>query len=180
MNKWTTVALAGALASCSAAAEPPKAVATSAVATSVGSPQASFAQYHTFSFGLADPPKAGYEVTPRSLEVERRLRPIVLESLKAHGYSESESGGDFVVKLVTGTGPASTQGPAERAVATGLARGFIGINIYDGPTGAQVWQGSAFAEIDPEKIDDSLLRLGVTHMLAGFPSKDAAGVASTR
>jgi hypothetical protein len=119
-------------------------------------------------------------VTPRSLEVERRLRPIVLESLKARGYAESDSSGDFVVKLVTGTGPASTQGPAERAMPTGLARGFIGINIYDGPTGAQVWQGSAFAEIDPEKIDDSLLKMGVTHMLAGFPSRDPRNAVSSR
>ena len=178
MDKWIAVALVGALASCSTAAEPAK--APKATATSVASPHASFAQYQTFSFGLADPPKAGYEVTPRSLEVERRLRPIVLESLKAHGYTESDSSGDFVVKLVTGTGAAFTQGTLERATPTGLARGFIGINIYDGPTGAQVWQGSAFAEIDPEKIDDSLLKLGVTHMLADFPSKSAAGVASAR
>jgi hypothetical protein len=168
MANWTTLALLGALTACSTAAPPPR-----GVATSVASPHASFAQYHTFSFGLADPPKAGYEVTPRSLEVERRLRPLVLEALKARGYVANDTNGDFIVKLATGTGELQSPSP-ERAVQTGLARGYLGIDIYDGPTGAEVWQGSAFAEIDPEKIDDSLLKLGVTHMLADFPPRDAS------
>jgi hypothetical protein len=46
--------------------------------------------YHTFSFGLSDQPKPGYQVTPRSLEVQRRLRPAVLEALQQHGYVEDE------------------------------------------------------------------------------------------
>ena len=175
MNQWTTALLAGALTACCATAAPPP---PRGVATTVAAPHASFAQYRTFSFGLAEPPKPGYEVTPQSLEVQRRLRPLVQEELKERGYTASDENGDLIVKLLGGTGAASTTQGAERAIATGLARGFIGVDIYDRANGAQVWQGSAFAEIDPEKIDDSLLKLGVTHMLGGFPQKSGAGVAS--
>lgn len=170
--KWMALALLGAVTSCSAAAVPPQ-----GVATSIAAPHASFTSYHTFSFGLAEQPKAGYEVTPRSLDVQRRLRPVVLEALQGRGYVEDQSKADFIVKLSAGTG-AEASSAAERAVPTGLARGFIAIHIYDGPTGAEVWQGSAFAEIDPEKIDDSLLKMGVSHMLADFPAKGNAGVAT--
>lgn len=171
--KWMALVLLGSVTSCSSAAVPP----SKAVASSVASPHAPLASYRSFAFGLADPPKAGYEVTPRSLEVQRRLRPVVLAALQGRGYSEDESKADFIVKLTSGTGEIPPQG-AERAVPTGLARGFIGIDIYDAAAGTEVWQGSAFAEIDPEKIDDSLLKMGVMHMLADFPARDTGGVAS--
>jgi hypothetical protein len=176
--KWIAVALVGALTSCSAVAPP-----TKTAATVVASPHASLASYHTFSFGLSDPPKEGYEVTPRSLEVQRRLRPVVLTALEQRGYTADDAGGDLVVKLAAGTGPDQHQSEefnAERAVPTGLARGYIGIDIYDRSTGSEVWQGSAFAEIDPAKIDDSLLQMGVNHMLKDFPARDTGGVASSR
>jgi len=170
--KWMAVVLLGAVTSCSAATVP-----TKAVTTGVAAPNASFASYHTFSFGLSDQPKTGYEVTARSLEVQRRLRPLVQEALQGRGYQEDDTKGDFVVKLATGTGAVLRPG-AERVVGTPLAQGYIGIDIYDASSGGQVWQGSAFAEIDPEKVDDSLLKMGVAHMLATFPRRDVAGVAS--
>jgi hypothetical protein len=176
--KWIAIALMGALTCCSAVAPP-----TKTAATVVASPHASLASYHTFSFGLSDPPKEGYEVTPRSLEVQRRLRSVVLTALVLRGYTADDVGGDFVVKLAAGTGPDQYQGgqlDGERAIPTGLARGFIGIDIYDRSTGTEVWQGSAFAEIDPAKIDDSLLQMGVNHMLKDFPARDTGGVASSR
>ena len=175
MSQWTTALLFGALTACNATAEPPPA---HAVATTVAAPHAPFAKYRTFSFGLAEPPKPGYEITRGSLDVQRRLRPLVQDELKERGYTASDANGDFIVKLAGGTGPVPNPAP-DRAIATGIARGFIGLDIYDGATGTQVWQGSAFAEIDPDKVDDSLLKLGVTHMLAGFPQKNGDGVAST-
>ena len=171
--KWMAVVLLGAVTSCSSATVP-----TKAVATRVAAPNASFASYRTFSFGLADQPKTGYEVTPRSLEVQRRLRPLVQEALQGRGYQE-DAKGDFVVKLATGTGSVQRPG-AERVIGTPLAQGYIGIDIYDASSGGEVWQGSAFAEIDPEKVDDSLLKMGVAHMLENFPPRDAAGLASVR
>lgn len=168
--KWMTLVLAGALTACGAADPAPK----KAVVSSVASPNASFASFRTFSFGLADPPRAGYEVTSRSLEVQRRLRVVVQNALQERGFTEAADKSDFVVKLAAGSGMASNPSP-ERTMAPAL--GFIGINIYDSPSGTEVWQGSAFAEIDPAKIDDTLLQRGVDHMLDGFRAGPAAGVA---
>jgi hypothetical protein len=172
--KWIGVALLGTATSCSTAAVPSK-----TTATSIASPRTEVARYRTFSFGLADQPKTGYEVTPRSLEVQRRLRPVVLDALLDRGYVEDPNQSDFIVKLAAGTGELANPA-AERAVPTGLARGFIGIDVYDASTGTEVWKGSAFAEIDPEKIDDSLLKMGVSHMLADFPFRDTPGVAKNQ
>ncbi|HEX2672137.1 MAG TPA: DUF4136 domain-containing protein [Polyangiaceae bacterium] len=163
------------MTACATAAPPNK-----PVATSVAAPHASLASYHTFSFGLSDQPKPGYQVTPRSLEVQRRLRPAVLAALQQHGYAEDENNkGDFIVKLAAGTGMIENPA-AERAVPGGPARGFIGIHIYDAQAGTEVWQGSAFAEIDPEKIDDALLRMGVEHMMADFPTRSESPVANAK
>ena len=164
--KWITAALLCSMTSCSTAVVP-----TKTTATSIKSPHVSLASYQTFSFGLPDQPKAGYDVTSRSLEVQRRLRPVVLEALQGRGYKEDETKSDLIVKLAAGTGAAPNP-ELERSRKTGLARGFIGISVYEAATGTEVWQGSAFAEIDPEKIDDSLLKMGVSHMLADFPSRD--------
>ena len=170
--KWMKLAFFGAVTSCSTAAMPSKTAATSFAA-----PRSSLAGYHAFSFGLADQPKTGYEVTPRSLEVQRRLRPVVLEAFRGRGYVEDQTRPDFIVKLAAGTGELPKPG-LEHTAPTSHARGFIGIDVYDASTGTQVWKGSAYAEIDPEQIDDSLLKMGVTHMLSDFPSRDLATLAA--
>jgi hypothetical protein len=92
------------------------------------------------------------------------------------GYVEEETKSDIIVKVAAGTG-AIPNPAADRALPGGPARGFIVIHIYDAPTGTEVWQGSAFAEIDPEKIDDALLKMGVEHMMAEFPTRKPAPVA---
>ena len=173
--KWMLLALAGALAGCSTNVQAPK-----TTATTIAAPHASLASYRSFSFGPSDPPKVGYEVTPRSLEVQRRLRSVVLSALQQRGYQANDAQGDLVVKLAAGTGPEVLAGErgVERATPTGLARGYIGINVYEGSTGTEVWQGSAFAEIDPAQIDDSLLEMGVAHMLQDFPTRAPESVAS--
>jgi hypothetical protein len=174
-NKWICFLMLG-LSSCGAAEQKP-----AGVATSFAAPHASFQNYRTFSFGLADQPKPGYEVTQRSLEVAQRLQPIVLEALRARGYENQEGPGDFVVKLVTGTGRGQTRpsrgyqasgGPAAETRNANAAVGFVGINVYDAPTGVQVWQGTAFAEVDLRRIDDDLLEMAVAHMLSSFPPKN--------
>jgi hypothetical protein len=138
----------------------------------VVSPNVSFAQYHTFSFGPSDPPQAGYAVNARSLEVQRRLSTIVQTVLEGRGYARDASKGDFVVKLASGTWDPSTVS-VERTADSSPARGYIGIDVYDAATGVEVLQGSAFAEIDLQKIDDALLQRGVMHMLAQLPPNGA-------
>jgi hypothetical protein len=181
MKNMIILGLLGSLVACSAAPPPaPK----NAVASSAAAPDVSFASYHTFAFGLSQPPRAGYEVTPRSLEVQRRLRALVKTALEERGLTEVAQNPDTVVKLATGSGseprlrpaaPDSVLIPAERGPAPAV--GFIGIDIYEAASGVEVWQGSAFAEIDPMKIDDALLQQGVDHMLEGFRSRPEESVA---
>ena len=168
--KWMILALGNALTACGASPPP----ANRPIATSVAPRDVSFASYRTFAFGLADAPRRGYAVTPRSLAVQSRLRGIVQSALQERGLREAADASDIVVKLAAGSGSAPNPAP-ERGMAP--ATGFIGINIYDGASGTQVWQGSAFAEIDPNEIDDTLLQLGVDHMLEGFASRGGRGVA---
>jgi len=167
------VSIAAALSAC---ASTPPAQRTSA--SSVTAPNANFANYRTFSFGLSEKPKEGYQVTARSLEVERRLRAVVSKAMIARGYTEDTAKTDFVIRLAAGNG----EGPnptVERAV-TPPAEGFIAIDVYDSATGSMVWGGSAFAEIDPARIDDALLQRGVDHMLATFPAGKATQTASAQ
>jgi hypothetical protein len=182
MKTWMALALLGSLVACAAATPAPN----HAVVSKVAAPDISFASYRTFSFGLAEPPRPGYEVTPRSLEVQSRLRALVKAALEERGLTETTDNGDVVVKLATGNGSgyqlrAASQGSTpiapEREPGPVPAVGFIGIDLYDRATGNQIWKGSAFAEIDPMKIDDALLRRGVDHMLAGFGPQPTASVA---
>ena len=163
--KWMTLVLLSAITACSATAEkPPR-----ATVSSVGSPRAALEKYETFTFGAANPPAAGYDTTTRSLEVQRRLAPLVRASLERRGYEQTADRADLVIKISTGSGtlthdPSSWDGPSVQSPT-----GFIGIDAYDRTTGADVWHGSAVAEVDPKRIDDGLLARGVERMLADFP-----------
>jgi hypothetical protein len=51
-------------------------------ASGISSPRADFTKYQTFTFGPANPPAANYQITARSLEVQRRLALVVQASLQ--------------------------------------------------------------------------------------------------
>jgi hypothetical protein len=181
MKKLLMLALLSPLVACGSATP----ASNHAVASHVAAPGVSFESYHTFALGPAEPPRAGYELTSRSLEVQRRLGLLVKTALQDRGLTEAADHPDIVVKLATGNGVGYQLRPSddwvgippERAPGPVPAVGFIGINIYGGASGNQIWQGSAFAEIDPMTIDDALLRVGVDHMLQGFGAPRTESVA---
>jgi hypothetical protein len=165
--KCMTLALLVVTTACSATTStPPR-----ATASGIGSPHADFTKYQTFTFGPANPPASGYAVTERSLEVQRKLALLVQASLQERGYQQSAENADLVIKISTGSGTLTSDkvqrgNPADEAPA-----GFIGIDAYESTSGAGIWHGSAFAEIDPAHIDESLLHRGVEDMLASFPAR---------
>jgi len=169
--KWVPFAFICATTACAGEPVPPPSTARSVSAAS-----APFASYHTFSFANADAPRAGYEVSPHSLEVQQHLARLVEAGLVERGYLKSAEGGDFMVKLASGT--ALRTSPLGERNVTRTPQGFIGIDVYDKATGAEVWQSTAFAEISLETIDDELLQRGVTRMLASFPKQGAATASS--
>jgi len=165
--KWMTLVLVSGMTACSATAEkPPR-----ATVSSVGSSRAALEKYGTFTFGAANPPAVGYDTTARSLEVQRRLTPLVRASLQERGYEQTTDSADLVIKISTGSGTLAGDEASRGAPSGQSATGFIGIDAYDRLTGTDVWHGSAFAEVDPGRIDDRLLARGVEHMLADFPAR---------
>lgn len=173
---------------CAAVACSTKTADRSTNVASTASPNVAFGTYSTFSFGLSDQPRPGYEVTPRSLEVQRRLRPLVSEELRARGYADRANQGDLIVKLATGThAPSRPNRGATELYGTydssggdpPKARGYIAINIYDAATGAAIWQGTATADVDAENIDDALLKAAVRRMLASLPKRVGQTAASS-
>jgi len=165
--KLMTLALLGVMTACSSTTtNQPQ-----ATASGVGSPRADFAKYQTFAFGPANPPAEGYMTTARSLEVERRLSSLVDSTLQGRGYKPSTGQADLLIKVSTGSGTLAGDKVQRGNPEADVPAGFIGVDAYDSATGASIWHGYAFAEIDPNHINDSLLAQGVEKMLATFPSR---------
>ena len=174
ISKWLGWSLFGMALGCSKASPEPR----HAEASGIGASQNDFAAYHTFAFAPANAPAEGYEVTPRSLDVQRRLAALVRTSLEKRGYSEAAQDADLLVKVSTGAGEvegAKTQrGNPEEPTASG----FIGIDAYDSRTGVTVWHGSGQAELKQEQpIEDALLASGVERILADFPVRQKVATA---
>lgn len=166
--KWITLALLGALIGCGASSQKP----SQASASGVGAPKASFANYATFAFAPANAPADGYEVTARSLEVQQRLAPLVKASLEKRGYSQAPSDADLLIKISAGSGQLPGDKLRGESGEEPKPSGYIGIDAYDGRSGATVWHGTGQAELKPEQpIDDALLERGVERILADFPAR---------
>lgn len=175
--KWITLALLGALVGCGSNSPEPRA----ASASGSGVPESKFSDYRTFSFAPANQPAGGYEVTERSLQVQQRLAPLVKASLEKRGYAQAESGGDLLIKISAGTGAVPGDKTQRGNPDEPTPSGFIGIDAYDGRSGATVWHGSGQAELRPEQpIDDALLESGVERILMDFPARGQLETASNQ
>jgi Domain of unknown function (DUF4136) len=175
--KWITLALLGAVIGCGSNSPEPRA----ASASGTGASQAKFSNYRTFSFAPANPPAAGYEVTPRALEVQERLAPLVRASLEKRGYAPASSDADLLIKISAGTGELPGNKIQRGSPEEPTPSGFIGIDAYDGRSGATVWHGSGQAELKPEQpIDDALLASGVERILMDFPARSQLETASNQ
>ena len=173
--KWITLALLGAAIGCGSASPEPR----TASASGAGAPRAKFADYRTFSFAPANPPAAGYEQTPRSLEVQQRLGPLVKASLEKRGYAQAASSADLLIKISAGSGELEGDKTQRGNPNEPTPSGFIGIDAYDGQSGATVWHGSGQAELKSDQsIDDALLASGVERILLDFPARSGLETAS--
>jgi hypothetical protein len=140
----------------------------------ITSPNAALSRYATFSFGLTNEPPAGYGHVARSLEVEHRMRTVVLGALQQKGYVQDSAKPDFIVKYASGTREAEGQSAGYIDDPPSSVQESLSIDVYDAATLNQVWHGLALTEIDRAKIDDRLLRLSVQAVLATFPARSSA------
>jgi hypothetical protein len=152
-------------------------------------PAADLSGYATFSFGTTNDTPPEYVASSRSTEVKRRVHLYVEAILAEKGYVQKLDGtGDFIVQIATGrrereelasvpplphprpTRPAWFEEHEEKE----LLEGILIIDALDGRTQAVVWHGAAHVELDPEKIDEALLKRATMKVLAAFPARRAA------
>jgi hypothetical protein len=144
---------------------------------SAANPGAPFYEYRTFSFGPAEGPPAGYRASPSSREVQRRLVPLVAAVLTERGYSPASGKGDIFVMCGSGRRDAVVH-DANDVSNTWLpddedadfVEGAVVIDAFDSATGVRVWHGASRAQIDPDHVDDGLLRRSIGKLLAAFPA----------
>ena len=144
----------------------------------VMSTEAPFSRYRSFSFGLADNPPTGFQVSSGSLDVENRLRPLVEGALARKGYAEDRAEADFVVRLGAGTAEVSDTDMQRCTVDDydcvgqsmhGLA---VAIDMYDTATGAHVWHGATNLALARSRFDDELLNNIVATAFVELPRRD--------
>ena len=144
---------------------------------------APFGSYRTFS--LADPegPPEGYKMSPRSAQVQRRLRPLIEAELQAKGYSLATGKGDFVVAYGSGRREVSIRHPqrapwSDEDENEDFVEGSVVIDVFDGSNDGQVWHGATRAQIDPDKIDQAQLERTVRLLLATYPAARVSAIRS--
>jgi hypothetical protein len=145
---------------------------------SAANPGARFYEYRTFSFGPAEGPPVGYQASPASREVQRRVVPLVAAVLVERGYSPASGKGDIFIMCGSGRRNAVVH-DANDVSNTWLpddedadfVEGSLVIDAFDGATGVRVWHGASQAQIDPDHVDEGLLRRSVGKLLAAFPTE---------
>jgi Domain of unknown function (DUF4136) len=137
---------------------------------------APFGKYHTFSFAAPEGAPEGYQLSPRSAEVQRRLRPLLVAALQEKGYTLAAGKGDFVVAYGSGRRDRVIRHP-ERSYdwldedeEDDFIEGSIVLDVFDGANDGQVWHGASRAGINPDRIDEAQLGRTVRMLLANYPS----------
>lgn len=143
-------------------------------------PASSFDGYRTFSFGTSEGPPAGYQTSPRSAEVHRRLQPLIVSALTQRGYVPVPEKGDIFIMFGSGRRDVSIH---ESSSVTGewlpddenedFVEGSLVIDAFDAATNNKVWHGASRANIDPDRIDDQRLKRSVQELLSSFPAAKA-------
>jgi hypothetical protein len=135
----------------------------------------------TYAIAAVEQAPPRYRTSPRSLEATQHIRPLLEEVLRAKGYvpAASIAEADLVWMFASGRrerekaisrpqhgGGESidTEDPDEEYV-----EGALVIDALD-KNGARVWHGFGRAEVDPDRVDDALLRKAVTQVMARFPN----------
>ena len=135
----------------------------------------------------AEQAPGAYQSSQRSAEVQRRVRLLVARFLEDRGYVQKPEGeGDFVVRVSSGRREREVavsmafprpkpEGPAwfEEHEVEDFVEGILVIDILDEKKRQTLWHGAARVEINPEKIDDEILKRATAKIMASFPWKPA-------
>jgi hypothetical protein len=134
---------------------------------------AAFSRYHTFAFSLAGQPPAGYDVSGRSLEAERRTHDLLVTALVRKGYVEDRGNADFLVRLSSGTRDVPPGDPETGYRPPSSEEAVVAIDLFDAASGSQVWHGIALADADPASIGGASLQGAVQSAIAAIPPQSS-------
>ncbi len=141
---------------------------------------ASFEPYRTFSFQLAHAAPGGFEVSPRTVDVQNRLTAIVGKALTDKGYVSVPEHGDLIIVVAAGEGTSEqTRQLSRRAAAVAgdseetieVPEGSLVIEAFDPKRHERVWRSAATGEVKTSGIDEARLNDVVGTMLAQFPAR---------
>ncbi|MGO8992240.1 MAG: DUF4136 domain-containing protein [Polyangiaceae bacterium] len=162
----------------------PPAPASATIHTMIN-PAASFDRYRTFSFGPEEGPPVGYRTAARSVDVRRRLRPLITAALTERGYvaanANANEKADFVVMYGSGLRDSSVH--EESSVSAewlpddenaDFVEGSLVIDAFDGTKGNRVWHGASRANINPDQLYDERLQRVVRELISAFPAARGA------
>ena len=137
--------------------------------TAAAAPNGDIGLHHTFAFGLTESPPQGFVASPRTLEVERRMRGLIATALTQKGYTEDADKGEILVRF--GASNAHEEGEKTGETANAMDMGRLGIDVYDAATKVELWRAVAVVQIDPKQINDRVVGAAVTSALATFPAR---------
>jgi hypothetical protein len=140
---------------------------------------ASFQQYRTFSFQLPHAAPGGFDVSPRTIDVQNRLTAVVGKALTDKGYVSVPDHGDLIIVVAAGEATKEeTRQLTRRAAAVAgdrdetieVPEGSLVIEAFDPTKHERVWRSAATGEVRSEGIDETRLNSVVGTMLASFPA----------
>ena len=104
------------------------------------------------------------------------MRSLVAAELVRKGYAEQPgpAHADFVVTLASGYAEEPVFG-TEAPMFETVEKGEIVIDAFDASSAGHVWHGTGETEVDPKRINDQLLQVGVERVLASFPARSSEG-----
>ena len=149
-------------------------------------PSARFDRYRTFVFETAREVPPDFEPSPRSAYVRHRVEEMSAAILIGKGYTPAaNAAADLRIRVAAGRRPREIRRPV-RAHPDWLAEdeeddfveGAFVIDAIDNGTGEMIWHGLARVEVEPGKVDEERLRRAVNSVLASFPPRPVAAVAT--
>jgi len=135
----------------------------------VTAPNGDIARHRSFSFGLTKAAPTGFEDSPRTFEVDRRVRELITEALTQKGYVETRDQGDILIRF--GAGDHEVIHGDQVLDQTQHDFGRLDIDAYDAATKLELWRAVAVVEINPKRIDDVAVTRSVRGAMATFPAR---------
>src|SRR5579871_6193855 len=110
------------------------------------SESAPFGQYRSFSFGYTEESPTDEQPSPRTLEVERRVRDLVGSALRRRGYVEENTNPSFVVRFGAGFQRMGTRGFEESNPMRSDDEDYVDLqelklDVFDAGTKTRIWRG---------------------------------------